>query len=43
MPTTAFAVNPQLTAIAMAYRNQAISFIADEVLPRVQTAKKFNY
>lgn len=43
MSTNAFVVNPQLTAIAMAYRNPAIALIADEVLPRVVTAKKFNY
>lgn len=43
MGNTAYPVNPQLTAIAMAYRNPAVSLIADEVLPRVQTAKKFNY
>lgn len=33
MSTTAFPVNPQLTAIAMAYRNPAVSLIADDVLP----------
>ena len=43
MTTTAFPVNPQLTAIAMADRNPAVSLIADKVLPRVLTAKKFNY
>ena len=43
MSTTAFPVNPQLTAIAMAYRNPAVSLIADKVLPRVLTAKKFKY
>lgn len=41
--TTAFAVNPELTAIAIAYQNPASALIADEVLPRVPTAKKFKY
>lgn len=41
MATTAFPVNPALTAIAMVYSNPAVSLIADEVLPRVPTAKKF--
>jgi hypothetical protein len=43
MSTTAFPVNPQLTAIAMAYRNPAVSLIADDVLPRVPVAKKFTW
>lgn len=43
MSTTAFAVNPELTAIAIAYQNPASALIADQVLPRVQTAKKFKY
>ncbi len=41
MATTAFPVNPTLTAIAMVYRNPAQNLIADLVLPRVPTAKKF--
>ena len=41
MATTAFPVNPMLTAIAMVYSNPAISLIADEVMPRTPTAKKF--
>lgn len=41
--TTAFAVNPELTAVAVAYQNPASALIADEVLPRVPTAKKFKY
>lgn len=41
MATTAFPINPTLTAIAMVYQNPAISLIADDVLPRVPTAKKF--
>jgi hypothetical protein len=32
---TAFPVDPQLTAIAVAYRNPDVSLIADAVLPRV--------
>lgn len=43
MPTTAFPVNPQLTAIAIGYRNRDVDLIADRVLPRVPTAKKFKY
>ncbi len=43
MSTTAFPINPELTAIAMAYRNPSVALIADQVLPRVPTAKKFNY
>jgi len=41
MATTAFPVNQELTAISMAYRNPAHTLIADEVLVRVPTAKKF--
>lgn len=41
MSTTAFPINPVLTAIAMVYSNPAVSLIADEVLPRTPTAKKF--
>lgn len=43
MSTTAFAVNPELTAIAIAYQNPDAALIADKVLPRVATAKKFKY
>jgi hypothetical protein len=41
--TTAFPVNPELTAIALAYQNPESQLIADRVLPRVPTAKKFKY
>lgn len=41
MATTAFPVNPTLTAIAMVYSNPAIALIADQVMPRVRTPKKF--
>lgn len=43
MSTTAFPVSPQLTAIAIGYRNADVNLIADRVLPRFPTAKKFNY
>lgn len=36
-----FKVNPVLTAIVIGYRNQALSLIADLVLPRRTTAEKF--
>ena len=43
MSTTAFPINPELTAVAIAYRNTEDSLIADKVLPRVPTALKFKY
>jgi hypothetical protein len=43
MSTTGFPINPELSAIAIAYRNTADSLIADSVLPRVPTPMKFNY
>lgn len=43
LTTTAFPVNPQLTAVALAYQNPAAALIADQVMPRVPTAKKFSY
>ena len=43
MPTTAFPVNPELTAIAIGYKNRDIDLVADQVLPRVATTKKFVY
>ena len=43
MATSAFPIHPQLTAIALAYQNNAAQLIADKVLPRIQTAKKFTY
>lgn len=43
MSTTAFPVNPELTAIAIAYQNPDAALIADKVLPRVPTPKKFKY
>lgn len=41
MATTAFPINPTLTAIAMVYSNPATALIADDVMPRISTAKKF--
>lgn len=41
--TTGFPVNPELTAIALAYQNPESQLIADKVLPRVPTPKKFKY
>ena len=38
-----FPVNPQMTAIAIAYRNPDIALIADDVLPRTPTAQEFQY
>ena len=43
MSTTAFPVNPELTAVAVGYKNRDVDLIADAVLPRVRTAKKFAY
>lgn len=41
--TTAFPVNTELTAVAIGYKNPEADLIADAVLPRVPTAKKFAY
>ena len=44
MATTAFPVNPTLTAIAIGYKNRDVDLIADRVLPRTgRTGKKFKY
>jgi len=44
MSTTAFPINPALTAIAIGYRNPDANLIADQVLPRFPVnAKKFVY
>lgn len=43
MSTTAFPVNAELSAIAIAFQNPDAALIADKVLPRVPTAKKFKY
>lgn len=42
MPTP-FPVQPELTAIAIAYKNPDVAYIADEVMPRVPVAQKFKY
>lgn len=43
MATRPFPIDPQLTAIAIAYRNPDVSLIADDVLPRTPTAQEFKY
>lgn len=43
MSTTAFPLNPQLTAVAIGYKNRDLDLIADKVLPRIPTAKIFKY
>lgn len=41
--TVPFAVNPELTAIAVGYSNTDDQLIADEVMPRVGTAETFKW
>lgn len=41
--TRPFPINPQMTAVALAYRNPDIALIADDVLPRTPTAQEFKY
>ena len=43
LATTAFPVNPELTAIAIAFQNSSAQLIADQVLPRIPVPKKFVY
>lgn len=44
MATTAFPVNPELSAIAIGYKNRDVDLIADQVMPRIyKGAKKFAY
>ncbi|WP_374355555.1 hypothetical protein [Chitinimonas sp.] len=44
MSTTAFPVNPELSAIAIGYKNRDVDLIADLVMPRIyKGAKKFAY
>lgn len=38
-----FPINPQMTAIAIAYRNPDVALIADLVLPRTPTTQEFKY
>jgi hypothetical protein len=40
---TPFVVNPQLSALALAYKNPEAGYIGDAVLPRVPKAQKFTY
>ncbi len=41
LSTAPFTVNPELTAVAVGFKNTEDSLIADEVLPRVDTAESF--
>jgi len=43
MSTSTFPINPQLTSIAMMYRNADYTLIADQVLPIIPVAQKFRY
>lgn len=43
MSQSSFPINPQLTAIAMVYRNPDVALIADEVLPIIPVSQKFRY
>lgn len=43
LSTTAFPLNAELTAIAIAFSNPDSALIADQVLPRVPVPKKFSY
>lgn len=43
MSTTSFPVNPELSAIAIGYKNRDIDMIADIVMPRATTAYEFKY
>lgn len=43
LTTTAFPLNPELTAIAIGFQNPDAALIADQVLPRVPVPKKFTY
>lgn len=43
MATKPFPVDPKLSAVAIAYRNQDIALIADDVLPRTPVDEEFKY
>lgn len=43
LSTSAFPINPALSAIAIGYRNPDVNLIADRVLPRLSTPQKFTY
>lgn len=40
---TPYPINPELSALAIAYTNPESAFIADIVMPRIPKAKKFTY
>ena len=44
MPTTPFPVNPELSAVAIGYKNRDVDLIADQVMPRIpKGAQQFIY
>lgn len=43
LSTSAFPINAELSAIAIGYKNHETALIADQVMPRVDTAQKFKY
>jgi hypothetical protein len=43
MSTTSFPVNPELSAVAIGYKNRDIDLIADVAMPRIATASQFKY
>lgn len=43
MADAPFTINPELTAIAVGFKNPDAALIADQVLPRVPTAETFKY
>lgn len=43
MAEAPFTINPELTALAVGYKNPDVALIADKVMPRVPTAEKFTY
>jgi hypothetical protein len=43
MATRPFPIDPQLTAIAIAYKNPDVALIADDVLPVTPTAQEFKW
>lgn len=40
---TPYPINPELSALAIAYLNPEAKFIADDILPRIPKGKSFNY
>lgn len=43
MSDAPFAINPQLSAVAIGYKNPDVSLIADQIMPRVPTAESFKW